>query len=81
MQLFIREKFQGLGYGKTAMDMMERLAVDLYGAKHITLDTASYFCYKDPTDTYYIEDKTRRGRTCYWYEAQGYEAIRVGFSA
>lgn len=63
------------------MDMMERLAVDLYGAKHITLDTASYFCYKDPTDTYYIEDKTRRGRTCYWYEAQGYEAIRVGFSA
>lgn len=60
------------------MHMMERLAVDLYHAETITLDTASYFCYRDPTDSYYIEDKTRRGKTCYWYEAQGYKPIRVG---
>ncbi|ORY34592.1 hypothetical protein BCR39DRAFT_513539 [Naematelia encephala] len=42
--LFILKKYQKFGYGRLALNFLEKLAVDLYGAKVITLDTAAYEC-------------------------------------
>lgn len=59
------------------MDILERVAVQEYGAKSVTLDTTAYRMDPSPDGTYRIEDKTRPGRTIAWYASRGYTQFRV----
>jgi GNAT superfamily N-acetyltransferase len=73
--LYIRDQYQGRGYGKLAMDLLERVAAERYNAEWITLDTTAYLTTRE--GKYVVEDKTRPGRTIAWYEARGYRQFKV----
>lgn len=75
--LFIQHKYQGLGIGSAALSLLERVAVEQYGAEKVTLDTAAYFTSKSPDGPHYLEDPNRPGRTVAWYTAKGYSQFRV----
>ncbi|WVW83492.1 hypothetical protein I302_105513 [Kwoniella bestiolae CBS 10118] len=73
--LFIRKAYQAGGLGTKAIDLLEKAAVEVYGAKVITLDTTAYFTYVDE-EGWLVEDFNRRGRAVAWYEKRGYREYR-----
>ena len=73
--LFIRRQYQGLGYGSEAMDLLERVARDKFGARWVTLDTQAHRI--DRLDGFAVEDPTRPGHSLGWYRKRGYEEFQV----
>ncbi|WWD01749.1 hypothetical protein V866_008695 [Kwoniella sp. B9012] len=73
--LFIRKAYQANGLGTKAIDLMEKAAIEEYGAKVITLDTTAYHTYVDE-EGYAVEDFNQRGRAVRWYEKRGYTEYR-----
>ncbi len=77
--LFIRNKFQNLGLGTLAMDILERIAVDRYNAKWITLDTSAHQNFTSEDGELHERFDTE-GRSIAWYRSRGYERYRVSCS-
>jgi hypothetical protein len=59
------------------MDILERVAVERFGAKTITLDTAAYYYELSEDGSKYIADVTRPSRSATWYTLRGYQPFRV----
>ena len=74
--LFIRNKYQRLGFGAAAMDLLEDVARDVYGAHYVTLDTTRYHNEQGPHGTFF-EDWTRDSHKVAWYKSRGYTEFRV----
>lgn len=74
--LFIRREFQGFGLGKQAMDLLERIAKEEFGARWITLDTWAYFA-EPKEDGIYYEDQSRPGVNIAYYNTRGYVQFKV----
>lgn len=77
--LFISKSFQGLGIGRLAMDLLEKLAVDLFQARVITLDTAAYEVVRttDGPEWAWVELAGQESRNSLWYKKRGFEAYGV----
>ncbi|KAL7424241.1 hypothetical protein Q5752_001827 [Cryptotrichosporon argae] len=71
--LFISKKYQGLGYGGRALDLLERGAVDLFGARVFTLDTSAHDRVVSADGAEYDEDTSVESRNVGWYKRRGYE--------
>lgn len=62
------------------MDLLERIAIETYGAKAITLDTTAHHCdwvEDDLRGRWTKEDFKRPGKSVGWYKRRGYEQYRV----
>ncbi|WWC69762.1 uncharacterized protein I206_103705 [Kwoniella pini CBS 10737] len=73
--LFIRKAYQASGLGSRAVDILEKVAIEIYNAKTLTLDTTAYHTYIDE-DGWLIEDTERQGKNWSWYERRGYREYR-----
>jgi hypothetical protein len=59
------------------MDILERVAVERFHAKTITLDTVAYHVECSPDGTRYEEDFLRPGKSLPFYYRRGYKQYRV----
>lgn len=75
--LFIRQIYQGRSFGARALEILEHVAVERYGAVKVTLDTAAYTTSLHALG-HRIEHFDKSNRTIAWYEAKGYRQFRVG---
>jgi hypothetical protein len=75
--LFIQHRYQGFGFGSKALSLLERVAVEQYGAETVTLDTVAYFISPATDGPYHLEDLSRQSRTVGWYVGKGYSQFRV----
>jgi hypothetical protein len=59
------------------MDILEQVAFEKFSASKVTLDTSAYLLDMIPEGTWYLEDKTKIGKSVRWYEARGFKEYRV----
>lgn len=78
--LFIRHKYQGTGIGSLALDLLEKAAVEEFGAEYLTLDTTRYHTYLG-SDGQFVQDKSKDGKALGWYFTRGYKEYKVGLGA
>jgi len=79
--LFIPVKFQGSGTGTKALQLLERVSVERFGAKVVTLDTLAYVIIESECKTYHLEDTNVPSRNVGWYGRKGYRKFRVSCSS
>jgi hypothetical protein len=77
--LFIDTSFQRLGLGRLAIGLLEELAVELFHAKVLTLDTTAYHVARSGEfpDWKYVEVVSQPSNNSLWYKKLGYEAYGV----
>lgn len=60
------------------MDILERVAMDTFGAKAVTLDTCAYYTVYSEDLSTAVEHIGRLGKSVGWYQRRGYEQYKVG---
>lgn len=77
--LFIDTSFQRLGLGRLAIGLLEELAVELFHAKVLTLDTTAYHVARsgEYPDWKYVEVVSQPSNNSLWYKKLGYEPYGV----
>ena len=76
--LFIRKKYQSAGLGTQAMDLLENAAVEVYGARTLTLETTAFVIVTE--DGVDIERFDEPSKQSLWYEKRGYRVYKVRLS-
>jgi GNAT superfamily N-acetyltransferase len=74
--LFITPAYQNLGLGKLCLDLLEKLAIDEFNAKWLTLDTRVHGSVGGVPEG--RDDDRVEATTLAWYRRRGYEEFLVG---
>jgi hypothetical protein len=59
------------------MDILERVAVERFHAKTVTLDTVAYHVKPASDGIHLAEDRSRPGKSLPFYQRRGYRQYRV----
>lgn len=61
------------------MDLLEKAAIEIYGARTLTLETTAFVIVnEDGVDIERFDEPSKQSR---WYEKRGYRVYKVSFDA
>lgn len=71
------DRYESTTTGTKALQLLERVSVERFGAKVVTLDTLAYVIIESECKTYHLEDTNVPSRNVGWYGRKGYAKFRV----